>query len=195
MKRISTLLFLSLFLAACAGDKNAPGVAPLATTDEDASAPTGSSEPVLPQRTVYLGEAKLVGELGEYQVELVPAPQVSARPLSNGTEIEIDGGDDFAIMSRFFFRGGLLHEDLQVGAHVELGPRNWNAPPDVLQVGLMGCSGPARRAWTYDGVASHITIDVDQGAGADDRVLHFVSTFRYDDREQTLEGDFGYTVR
>jgi hypothetical protein len=199
MKMFITVWFVaSLSTPGCALNTDVSAVEPLANAsddlDRDAPEATSRTEPQLAPRAVEIGNAFLLGDLGDYENFVAPAGETAVRMLSNGTEVDIHVGDGYWVMSRLFFRGGLFHEDLAVGAHVELGPRNWNVEPDVLQVGVLGCAGPTPGTWTFDAVATHIAIDVYPGPSLDERVLHFVATFQHDDRDQRLGGTFGYVM-
>ncbi|RLB55079.1 MAG: hypothetical protein DRJ42_07215 [Deltaproteobacteria bacterium] len=181
-------------MSASAEEDPAPaGPAERETTDDaDGSAPP--YEAVLPSHNVEIANALLVGDLGEYEDFVAPATEVSAQAYGSSTMIEIHGGDDYWVMTRLSFEGGIGHEDLRIGAHIEFGTEHWDAPVGALHVAALGCSGPTRGTWTYDQDATNIVIDVEEGAGPEDRILRFTATYEYEGREQVVEGSFEYRV-
>jgi len=150
--------------------------------------------PVVPEldpRTVEVMDGLLVGDMGDYEDFVAPAYEATAEALPFATLIEIHGGEGYWVMTRLLVQGGLMQEELDVGAHVEVGRY---VGPEALQVTVLGCSGPRHGSWTYDQGATGVIIDIEEGEDPDDRVMRFSATYLHEGRDQVVEGSFGYRV-
>lgn len=71
-------------------------------------------------------------------------------------------GENGAAMTIVEIEGGLNHEDLQPGAHLEYSIYDTSADPDSLFAYVVGCAGPETNTWDFDQVADETVIDVSQ---------------------------------
>jgi hypothetical protein len=62
-------------------------------------------------------------------------------------------------------------EDLEPGTHLD------SSEPSDITVQAIGCSGPNHGEYVFDGAAERVVVDVEQGAQADERLVHFSAEY------------------
>ncbi|MBW2463057.1 MAG: hypothetical protein JRH11_15515 [Deltaproteobacteria bacterium] len=148
--------------------------------------------------TVDLEAGYMAGDLGDYRGFTAPAYQATEQDWGDSSTVELHGGDDYWVMTRLEVTGGLKHRDLVPGAVLEFefddyGWAEGSADSGVF-ISSIGCSGPTHGNYTYDGPADRVTVEVEAGPTANDRVLHFQAEYQNGGETQLVEGSFGYTV-
>jgi len=139
--------------------------------------------------TVDLRGGSLLGDMGDVQDFSDEEPMLRGWNADGYANLEVhaekaDGTG--AAMVIVGITGGLEHQDLQDGAHLEF--TQYEYPESGLHVNMIGCSGPVEGDWQFDQGADTVTLDVSPGNTTDSRVFDFTATFvRYDLSGETQE--------
>ncbi len=153
------------------------------------------------ETTLEIDPGYLAGDMGNYRDFSAETYETTGYSYgTDSTTVELHAGEGYWVMARLNITGDL--NTLEPGTHLEFDATSgydwdYDASYDgdaVTYVSVTACSGPTHGNWDYDDGSQTVTVDVEQGATIDDRVVHFTATYDYEGETQVVDGSFGYTV-
>jgi len=194
---ISTLVVVSgaLALGGCYYGSGGLGGEPEAD-GTTASAPRASGGSTGSNVTVGAAD-QFAGDLGTVTGFAVPGAELRVTQSPSTASVRIDAENTRArwwAMTVLTIQGGLNHPSLQPGTQLRFqGGRSGST--NGLTISVLGCSGPRRDNFTYDGNATAVEVNVEEGPSPDTRRLVFDADFNTPQGPQRVHGSFVYDPR
>jgi hypothetical protein len=192
VRRVSVLKNIIVLVTAAAALTGCIGFPERSWSREDVS----WSEPASPPADSYwtsnveITNGQLAGSMGAYHGFSEVAYRQAGYSDSYYADVTLDAGRDFWVMTRLSIEGGLAHPALVPGASFEFDGYGYSTEGGVY-ISALGCSGPSEGNFEFDESAQHLTVQVEAGPTASQRVIRFNATFS---DGATVVGSFGYTV-
>lgn len=183
--RVVAALSVVVAAAGCAepgdlfGPPERPPVIPRTTVGEAPPPAITRPEPPAPEPPIGTSvetqaDARLEGSLGSVRRVQASGLEVLQQRMGAGGAVEAHAEDRAArwwVMTRLAFSTPLTSEAWAPGSSYTISAR---APSNPLGLTVIGCSGPSRNNFTYDGAPTQVEVRVDAGPTPSSRVLTFV---------------------
>ena len=120
------------------------------------------NDPSYYESSVDIRSSSLAGDMGEVRNFWDDDPMHLGYDYGSYASIEIHaqtpGGS--AAMAILQVEGGLQHQDLVPGAHLEFTGYSYQGTANGLYMSVIGCSGPSEGNWYFDQSADDLVVDV-----------------------------------